>query len=124
MKKIKKEDIIIFLIMVVITCIIFAPLIAGHYATDTYNIYDKGYYTYATKNSLNDGRIFMGILGLIVSVLKIPIEVYSTLTLVGAIIISNLAVIVLKNIIEKYKPAKMAKEDLNGSVFNKVMKYY
>ena len=64
--------------MVVITCIIFAPLIAGHYATDTYNIYDKGYYTYATKNSLNDGRIFMGILGLIVSVLKIPIEVYST----------------------------------------------
>lgn len=106
MRKIKKEDIIIFLIMVVITCIVFAPLIEGHYATDTYNIYDKGYYTYATKNSLNDGRIFMGILGLIVSALKIPIEVYSTLTLLGAIIISNLAVIVLKNIIEKYKPAK------------------
>ena len=38
MRKIKKEDIIIFLIMVVITCIVFAPLIEGHYATYKYNI--------------------------------------------------------------------------------------
>ena len=103
MKKINKKNSIIFIIIFTITCIIFAPLLAGHYATDTYNIYNVGYYTYATKYSLNDGRIFMGILGLIANAAKIPIQAYSTLTLLGAIIISNIAVIELKKIIEKYK---------------------
>ena len=106
MKKINKSEIQIFVILLAITCIIFAPLLIGHYATDTYNIHNVGYYTYATKYSLNDGRILMGMIGLIANSIKIPILVYSTITLLGAIIISNIAVITLKNIIEKYKQPK------------------
>lgn len=106
MKKINKRNTITFVILLITTCIIFGPLLKGHYATDTYNIYNVGYYTYATRNSLNDGRILMGIIGLIANKINIPIQIYSTITLFGAIVISNIAVMLLKKIIEKYKPTQ------------------
>ena len=37
-----KMNIIIFIIILIITCIIFIPFLIGHYATDTYNIYNLG----------------------------------------------------------------------------------
>ena len=43
MKKINKRNIITFIIILIITCTIYAPLLMGHYATDTYNIKNKGY---------------------------------------------------------------------------------
>lgn len=103
---IKKEDLITYIIIFIITCIIFAPFLVGHYSTDTYNIYNRGYFEYATKYSLNDGRLFMGAIGLIASVINIPIKAYVILTLLGGLILSCMAVIVLKNIIEKYKEPK------------------
>lgn len=103
---IKKEDLITYIIIFIITCIIFAPFLVGHYSTDTYNIYNKGYFEYATKYSLNDGRLFMGVIGLIASVINIPIKAYVIFTLLGGLVLSCIAVILLKNIIEKYKTPK------------------
>ena len=48
-----------FIIILMITCTIYAPLLMGHYATDTYNIINVGYTRYAIEWSLKDGRIFM-----------------------------------------------------------------
>ena len=59
MKKITREEIITYIIIFVITCIIFIPFLIGHYATDTYNVINIGYEKYAIEWSLNDGRIFI-----------------------------------------------------------------
>lgn len=106
MKKINKKDVIIYIITFVITCVIFLPLLTGHYATDSYNIYNIGYHDYAIKYSLNDGRIFMAILGLIASKINISIDAYIFITLFCAILISNVTVMVLNKIIKKYKQPK------------------
>lgn len=42
-----KVNIIIFVIIFTITSAIYFPLLKGHYSTDTYNIINKGYETYA-----------------------------------------------------------------------------
>lgn len=112
MKKINNKDIIIFIITFVITCIIFGPLLIGHYASDTYNISNIGYHDYAIKYSLNDGRIFMAILGLIADKINISIELYVFMTLFFALLISNISVVILRKIIKKYKKSEGNIEEL------------
>ena len=74
----------------------------GHYATDTYNIINKGYEKYAITYSLNDGRPIMCIITLIAQKLNMPIMLY-VVSLTGiALIISSISVIKLKNTILKY----------------------
>lgn len=102
MKKIYKEDVIFFMCSFIITCIIFIPFLQGHYATDTYNIANVGYYDYAINWSLKDGRIFMAIIGLIAYKIEISIEIYVFITLLIGLFISNIAVIILNMIVKKY----------------------
>ena len=102
MKKVNKRNIITFIIILMITCTIYAPLLMGHYATDTYNIINKGYEKYAITYSLNDGRPIMCIITLISQKLNMPIMLY-VVSLTGiALIISSISVIKLKNTILKY----------------------
>ena len=108
MKKINNKDIIIFIITFIITCIIFGPLLIGHYASDTYNISNIGYHDYALK----DGRIFMSILGLIADKINISIELYVFMTLFFALLISNISVFILRKIIKKYKKSEGNIEEL------------
>lgn len=101
-----KTNILEFVIILAITLIIFIPFLTGHYATDTYNIANIGYKNYAINWSLNDGRIFMAIIGLIADKINISIEAYVFVTLFSALIISCISVCVLKKVIEKYKKPK------------------
>lgn len=98
MKK-RIKDLIIFFVLLIITVAVFWNYVSMHYATDTYNIMNIGYKQYAINNSLSDGRIFMFLIGILADKLSIPINVYViTLTAIG-LIISCIAVVVLKNII-------------------------
>ena len=106
MKRIQKKDIVIFLILFIISSIIYWNYISMHYATDTYNIMNIGYKEYAIQNSFNDGRFFMFLIGMIAQLVNLPIEGYVIGTVVIAIIISCIAVIILKNMIMKLKPLK------------------
>ena len=106
MKKINRKDIIVFSITFIITCIIFIPFLTGHYATDTYNISNIGYKSYAINWSLKDGRIIMALIGLIANIMNISIESYVFITLFFALLISNITVIILIKIIERYKKPK------------------
>ncbi|MDD3303354.1 MAG: glucosyltransferase domain-containing protein [Clostridia bacterium] len=74
-----------------------------HYATDTYNIINVGYQKYAINWSLTDGRIFMGIIGLLAETLSLPIDIYVIVLSILSLIISCITVIILKNIILRYK---------------------
>lgn len=101
--EIKKNLCIEFLIVFILVCVIFMPFLVGHYATDTYNVINIGFHEYAIKWSLNDGRIFMALIMLIAQQLNITIEVIVFLTLFFALIVSSVSVVVINNIIKKYK---------------------
>lgn len=98
----KTKNLILFFILFVITGVVFWNYVSMHYATDTYNIMNIGYEKYAINNSLSDGRIFMFLIGMLANTINIPINVYViTLTVIG-LIISCIAVIILKNMIMKF----------------------
>lgn len=99
----KKKDLIIFIVIFAITCIIFLPFLTGHFATDTYNVYNEGYLQYSIDHSLKDGRIIMFIFVYLVHLLSIPIKVFSSITLIIALLFSCFSIIILKNSIEKIK---------------------
>lgn len=100
-----KKNIIQCLVLVIITCIIFIPFLQGHYIPDTYGIIERGLIDYSINNSLTDGRMIMGILNLLINSLDIPIMFYVIGTLFFAIVLSCILIIVLKNIILKFRPA-------------------
>lgn len=104
MKKIQKKDIILFIILFIISSIIYWNYITMHYATDTYNIMNIGYIEYAINNSLNDGRLFMFVIGLFAESVQLPINVYVIATVILAIGLSCITVIILKNMIINIKP--------------------
>ena len=94
-----KVNIIIFVIIFTITCVIFFPFLMGHYATDTYDLNNVGYGKYAKENFFCGGRIFSGICAIISNGIRIPIKLSVEIMLLMALIISNLAVIIIKKII-------------------------
>ena len=102
MKKINKKDFITYIIIFVITCIIFIPFLIGHYATDTYNIINRGYEEYAIKYSLNDGRPVMCLISLIAEKINMPIQAYIIILTAIALFVSCISVIKIKNIILKF----------------------
>ncbi len=101
-----KKDIISFIIIFIIACITLIGFFPMHYATDTYNIINIGYEEYMMNNSLKDGRIVMAILVFIANAFNMPIEIWIPILLVLAVIISCISVIILRNTIFSYKPAK------------------
>lgn len=101
--KVERKEIIIFAVLILVSLIVYQGYVTNHYATDTYNIINKGYTEYSISNSFIDGRIIMGFLDIILDCINIPINIaIITFTLIG-IIISCIAVVVLKNIILNLK---------------------
>ncbi|MEG2646179.1 MAG: glucosyltransferase domain-containing protein [Clostridia bacterium] len=109
LKKIKevfiknKENIIIYCGILIFSIFILWGFLSGHYATDTYNIINRGYEKYAIDHSLSDGRVFMAIIGLTAHALKLPILAYVVITTLLAIIVSCFVVMVLYHIIIENK---------------------
>ena len=98
----RTKNLILFFILFVITGAVFWNYVSMHYATDTYNIMNIGYRTYAINNSLSDGRIFMFLIGMLANYINIPINVYVITLTVIALVVSCIAVLVLKNMIMKF----------------------
>lgn len=98
-----KKCFIIFLIVFIITVILFLPWIKGHYTTDTYEIMQMGYVEYASNVFLTNGRLLSAIFLIIANIINIPIQWLVGISLVAALIISSLSVVSLYNIAMKYK---------------------
>jgi len=109
MKKYKEQ--ITFCIIFIITISIFYSFITMHYATDTYNIINRGYEEYAIKYSLNDGRPVMCLISLLANYMKLPIQIYIITLTIIAIFISCISVIKLKNIALKYIESQDSKKN-------------
>lgn len=113
MKEKNKENLVIFIAIFILMLIVFKNFVCMHYATDTYNIFARGYKEYAILYSLNDGRVFMSGISLLADALNTPINIYIITLTILAIATSCISIIVLKNIIERYKKP--------GSTFEKVI---
>lgn len=111
MKK-RQKDYLIFCGIFVLAVIMYVNWITMHYSSDTYNIINVGYETYATNWSLKDGRLIMYIITMLFAKCNIPIEVYVIGTLLGGIIISCICVIKLKNIVLANSEYSLKKEIL------------
>lgn len=99
----KKINIIIFVIIVLVLFLIYSPLLIGHFSTDTYRLIQMGYKEYSINYSLNDGRIFMSIIGQIADKLDTNIMVYVIVLTTLAMFISCVCMMLLNKIIFKYK---------------------
>ena len=102
----RTKNIILFFILFVITGAVFWNYVSMHYATDTYNIMNIGYGKYAINNSLSDGRIFMFLIGMLANTINIPINVYVITLTIIALIVSCIAVLVLKSMMMRFSTKK------------------
>ncbi len=99
----KNKSIIKNVVTVIIILLIYSPLLMGHYSTDTYRLIEMGYGKYSIEYSLNDGRIFMYIIGQIAEKININIDTYVIILTFAAVIISYICIILLEKILKKYK---------------------
>lgn len=107
-----KRNIVIFISLLLICVIIFWDFLNMHYATDTYNIINRGYVEYAITYSLNDGRIFMCAITLIAGFINMPIKAYVVVLTFLSLIVSCTSIMKLKSIVEKNKKAKNLFEEI------------
>lgn len=101
--KVEKQKLIRYLIVLLITLLIYSPLLIGHYSTDTYRLIEMGYERYSIEYSLNDGRIFMSMIGQIANKMNMNINAYVIILTLFAIIISCVCIMKLIEIMLKYK---------------------
>ena len=100
--KINKKSVLKNLLITIVILLIYSPLLIGHYSTDTYRLIEMGYNKYSIEYSLNDGRIFMYIIGQIAAKINININMYVILLTFLAIIISVICIILIEKILKKY----------------------
>ena len=100
--KINKKSVLKNLLITIVILLIYSPLLIGHYSTDTYRLIEMGYGKYSIEYSLNDGRIFMYIIGQIAAKINININMYVILLTFLAIIISVICIILIEKILKKY----------------------
>lgn len=107
-----KRNIIIFTVLLLICVIVFFDFLNMHYATDTYNIINRGYVEYAITYSLNDGRIFMCAITLIAGFINMPIKAYVLVLTFLSLIVSCISIMKLKSIVEKNKKTENLFEEI------------
>lgn len=102
----RKKNLILFVILIIITNLIFIPWLSGHMATDSYNIWNLGYKEWTKTNSLIDGRFLVAITTLIMDYFNVPINIYILIMLEIAIIVSCVSVLLLFQTIKNIKAPK------------------
>lgn len=97
----KKEKIITFIIIFIISCLLYSIFLMGYCSIDTQTVVGKGYTNYAINYSFYDGRIIMGCICLIMDFFHAPYKVFYVIVLVMAIAISTITVVKLIEIVSK-----------------------
>lgn len=75
-KKLSKENIILFLIILASTILLANAFLKPHFSSDTYVLFDLGYMIYPSHYFLRDGRIISAIICYLAGFLKIPYNAY------------------------------------------------
>lgn len=103
---------ICFIFLNILVFVIFLPWLKGHYATDSYNIINVGYEYYSIHNSLVDGRVFMFLIMQLAETININFELLHFILLFLALLVSNVSVVLIKNIITDHIEIKNVKTEI------------
>lgn len=107
LKQINKQNIIEYVIILVITLLFCQNFLQMHYSSDTYVLYDLGYMEYPSQYFLLDGRLISTIVCYLGGILNLPIPVYIVgMDFIGIVFIAT-AIYLMSKILEKIiKPQK------------------
>ena len=109
MKKIKKKDIVLYIVMLTFCIIVCAPLLQMHIASDTYNFMDLGYFQYPSQYFLKDARIISTLFTYLAGILNLDYQVFIVGMEVLAVIIASFSIYILyKTIGKKYQKTYIA----------------
>lgn len=115
----KHINVICFIVLNILIFLIFLPWLKGHYATDSYNIINLGYKYYSVHYSLIDGRIFMFLIMQLADAININFEALHFILLSLALLVSNISVLIVKNIILK----SMKNINIKTEIFSYMLAY-
>lgn len=107
--KINKKVVFLFILTIIISIISYINYLPEYYSIDTTKIMSNGYLAYATKYSIQDGRVFSFLIFYIAEIIDISIENLWRILLISAITVSSICILKLYNIITKLKPATTKK---------------
>ena len=107
LKKLNKQNVIKYLIIVATTLLFCQNFLQMHYSSDTYVLYDLGYMEYPSQYFLLDGRLISTLVCYLAGILNIPIPAYIIgMDFIGIILIAT-AIYMMDRILENIiKPEK------------------
>ena len=101
MKKLKKEENIIILVITAISFILCGNFLQMHYSSDTYCLMKWGYFEYPSHYFLLDGRMVSTLVCYLAGILKIPYNAYIIVMDIMGIILMSLSCFILYKILLK-----------------------
>ena len=109
-----KKDIIFFTTSVLVIFLVYIRVFTTNvkFVHDDYNIEYLGLRDYAIKYNLKDGRTVFSLVNLLLSNLNVDIIVYKKFVLLISILILSYGIVMLKNIIMKYKEMYTIKQEI------------
>lgn len=99
----KRNYIFITFTIFIIAIIMCIGYVSGHYSVDDYYIMHIGYSQYSIVNNLKEGRPIMCLLDQLANMVHLSYDAFIILTVVIAIFISSIIIVIIYDIILKYK---------------------
>ena len=93
-----KKDIIFFVIIFILSLIMCSAFLRAHYTHDTYNIIYCGYEFYSYDKFLKEARPFTAIVTMLAALIELPIEAYSVISFIFAILFLSISVVLVYKI--------------------------
>lgn len=118
-----KKNIVLFIIIFLISILIFLPWITGLMGGDDYKIAEMGYKTYIKEYSLNDGRVFSALLIYLYNIFNLKIEISTRVSLLLTVIVLTFFIMYLKVTIETFKPSKTKLQKLIVTIISFLIVY-
>lgn len=87
-----KNKLLIFITVFIISLVMCSAFLQAHYPHETYKIKIIGYTKYSKLYFLKEGRPFTAILTILMDILHIPVETYSLISFIIALIFLSISV--------------------------------
>ena len=104
--KIKKEDVILVILIFIFALIMNNAFLRRHYSSDTMCLIDLGYFEYPLNFFLLDGRIVSALVCFIGGILNLSIETYLLISVVIGILMLSISIVILYKFIINYLEIK------------------
>lgn len=100
-KSMKKQDIILFLMILGMSLLMGNAFLQTHFSSDTYVLMNLGYLDYPSEFFLLDGRLISTLVCYIAGIINIPFNIYLIgMDLIGIVLLSITIFVLYKKILQ------------------------